>query len=250
MSRQELSNPCFAIVNPLAELRARLLCFPCAGAGTAGFYRWDRARLDNVELVAVRLPGREVRFREAPHRSIPAAVEEVATPLVDGLFGDAPISLFGHSLGAFIAFELARVLRRSAIPVRQLIVAASPAPHQPRRTPLLHRLDDEQLVRQLQERYDGIPAALAETDLLKSLLPVTRADIQMVETYEFHEEPPLECPIRALGGIDDRQVGLADLSRWRMHTSNSFTQRTFPGGHFFVQPPAPDVLRSILEGLV
>jgi medium-chain acyl-[acyl-carrier-protein] hydrolase len=161
---------------------------------------------------------------------------------------DVPLALFGHSLGGVIAFELARTLRRIGTKVDHLIVAACPAPHCPRRLPPLHNLPDAEFIEQMRSRYGGIPREVAEaSELMRLMLPTLRADVKMFETYRYHEEAPLDCPILALGGTEDKTVPVTDLAAWREHTAVSFSQRSFPGDHFFVSRSQKGVVRLIRQ---
>ena len=119
-----------------------------------------------------------------------------------------------------------------------LIVAASPAPHRRREASLIHTLPDDQFVAEMGRRFDGIPpAVLGNDELLKLVLPAMRADMRLLETYEYSEEPPLGIDVIALGGSDDRAVSATALADWRRHTSQRFSSRLVPGGHFFLFPP-------------
>ena len=219
---------------------ARLLCFPYAGGGAAVYHRWRAAMPGWIDLVPVTLPGHDGRLREPPRTDLRQLAGELAEELA-AVF-DRPYALLGCSMGAWLAFEMTRELRRRAdmrairLP-ELLVVAASPAPHVRSSQSPAHRLPDDEFLATVERRYGGIPAAVrASPDLLQLLLPALRADVQMVETYEYVEEPPLETPIFALGGAEDATVSPAQLGEWRRHTSGEFSMRLFPGGHFFLFP--------------
>jgi medium-chain acyl-[acyl-carrier-protein] hydrolase len=145
-------------------------------------------------------------------------------------------ALVGHSMGAWLAYELARELRRRGARLPELlVVAASRAPHLPLDESQVHTFPDDELADAVDRRYGGIPAAVRNSpELLRLVLPALRADLQMVETYEYFEEPPLEVEIFALGGSHDPAVSAAQLEGWRRHTSRGFSLRLMPGGHFFL----------------
>lgn len=187
-----------------------------------------------VDLVPLQMPGREARISELAIHDMSAIVAEVVEailPLVDGSY-----ALLGHSAGAWVAFEVARELRkRGASPPRMLVVAASPAPQRPRVGNLLHQLPDAEFVTEMTRRFDGIPSAIAAyQELLQLLLPAMRADMRLLETYEYADEPPLATELIAMGGTDDRAVSATALADWRVQTSGTFTSRLWPGGHFFL----------------
>jgi surfactin synthase thioesterase subunit len=237
----------------------RLVCIPYAGGGTAVFHRWQQALPKRVDLVPLCLPGHDGRLSETLHTDIHDLAGELADDLCPAL--DRPYMLLGHSLGAWIAFEMARELRRrNARSPEMLIVAAARAPDTPISRPPLHLLSDPEFIAAIHERYDGIPAAvLASPELLAMLTPVLRADFRMGETYRYRPEMPLDVEILALGGAEDPAVSATQLAAWHDHTVAGCSVRLFPGGHFFLfrsddrdpgerdEPSAP--LRTIIEAL-
>lgn len=219
-----------------ADAQLLAFAFPYAGGGAAPYFRWRSLMPRKIDLVPLMLPGREARIAEPAISHMQLLVTEVAdaiAPLVD-----RPYALVGHSLGAWIALEVARELRRRSAPLpRALVVAASPAPQRSRANGALHQLPDSDFVVEMIRRFDGIPPVVqANQELLQLLLPAMRADMQMLETYKYVDESPLAADIIALGGADDRAVTATALVDWRQHTTGSFTTRLWPGGHFFLFP--------------
>jgi surfactin synthase thioesterase subunit len=220
-----------------ADARFRVFAFPYAGGGAAMYFRWRKSLPAGIDLVPVLLPGREGRIAESPRRSMQSLVCEIAdalTPLVV-----EPYALLGHSMGAWIAFELARELRRRSARMPAVLVAtASPAPQRPRVGTPVHTLEDQQLVTEIERRFDGIPSAVkSNSELLELLLPAIRADMELLETYQYLDEPPLAADVVALGGTDDRAIPATALADWRQQTAQAFASRLWPGGHFFLFQP-------------
>jgi medium-chain acyl-[acyl-carrier-protein] hydrolase len=179
---------------------------------------------------------------------MPLLIQELQRVL-DPYFG-VPFAFFGHSLGGFIGFELARALRRQGRrgPVH-LFIAGSRAPQLPSRLPELHRLPDAEFIKEL-GRYGGTPEeAVKDVDLMRLLLPMLRADFSLTETNEYAEEPPLEMPISVFGGLEDPVVERFELTAWRDQTTRALTLRMLPGGHFFVQSARSLLLSSLAEDL-
>jgi medium-chain acyl-[acyl-carrier-protein] hydrolase len=198
---------------------------------------------------AVRAPGRESRFPEAPLNTF----DELQAAAVAGLQPvlDVPFAFFGHSLGGLLAFEVARARQRlGARPPAALIVAGTRAPDLPRAEPPISQLPDDNFIAALSSRYQGIPpAVLANRELLELCLPVLRADLRAVETYRCPPDRPLACPLIALGGVHDPLVTAHELAAWSRHTTAAFVQRRVPGDHFFLNHSTPAVLDLVREAL-
>ncbi|WP_285752297.1 alpha/beta fold hydrolase [Lentzea sp. NBRC 105346] len=231
----------------------RVVCFPNAGSGAASFRAFAPLLAPHAELVIVRLPGREARIAEPPHRKLAELVPAVAEELADTLdVGERRLVFFGHSMGALVAFELARHLRRTArrLPDR-LIVSGRPAPHVPYPPgyEFVHDLPWERLVERLRG-YSGTPEALlADPELLEMFLPTLRADFEVVETYRYSPQPPLPCGIAAYGGLTDDEVPSATLAAWADHTSGPFRLRLFDGGHFYLDGQRGEVAKAVLTDM-
>jgi medium-chain acyl-[acyl-carrier-protein] hydrolase len=230
-------------------VRARLFCLPSAGGGAAPFHRWSPYFPADIELLPVKLPAREERIREPAIDQMPVMVEAVAEGIRPRL--DVPFAVLGHSMGALIAFELARRWRRQGAPMPVcLFLVAYPAAQLGSNTGLVHRLPDGEFLQKLQDRYRGIPGAIASNEeLMRLLLPALRADFALVETYQYREEPPLDCPILALAGDEDREATVADVSAWREQTTAGFSLRIFPGGHFFLHESPRSVVPAVIRHL-
>ncbi|MGH3985957.1 MAG: thioesterase II family protein, partial [Pseudonocardiaceae bacterium] len=84
---------------------------------------------------------------------------------------------------------------------------------------------------------------------LDAMLPMLRADCTLVETYAFHPQAPLSCPVSAFGGLRDKEVLPEDVRAWSRHTTGPFRVHLLPGDHFFVNSARADVLRSVVSEL-
>jgi medium-chain acyl-[acyl-carrier-protein] hydrolase len=226
------------------EPRLRLLCFPYAGGGASAFRAWSDELPPEIELWAVQPPGRETRFKEAPVRSLQA--------LVGALLEETravrarPFACFGHSLGALVAFELVRALRRCGEPLPvHLFVSACGAPQLGGSEPPLSELTTRDVADWLR-RLDGTPeAVLGDGEMLSVLLPTLRADLGLRDDYVCAAEPALDVPITAFGGHDDPEVSAASLAGWRDQTRQRFAIRAFAGGHFFIRSAQSALLAAI-----
>jgi surfactin synthase thioesterase subunit len=185
-----------------------------------------------VEIWAINPPGREVRLEEPPFARMEPLVNDLAKAIRPHL--DVPFAFFGHSGGALVAFELARRLRRDeGLGPQHLFASASAAPHLRSRNGYAGRSDAELLA--MLNELGTIPAGVAqEAELLELFMPALRADLDLIERYEYRAEEPLESPITALRGTADPVVSAAEVAAWEEHTNSVFTAVEMDGDHFFI----------------
>jgi medium-chain acyl-[acyl-carrier-protein] hydrolase len=164
---------------------------------------------------------------------------------------DRPYVLFGHSMGALISFETARVLRRLGAPLPEaLILSGRRAPTVTERAPHIHGLADAAFVEAICTRYNGIPQIILEQpDMMRMFLPIIRSDLEAIETYAYREEAPLHMPFFVYGGREDEQVLPGNIAGWKALTTARFEQRLFAGGHFYLQDERDPLLQALIEDL-
>ncbi|WP_413205733.1 thioesterase II family protein [Rhodospirillum sp. A1_3_36] len=223
--------------------RLRLVCFAHAG-GSASFFRsWLDALPAEVDLLAVRYPGREDRFNEGCLTDMASLAEGASRAVRD--LSDAPLALFGHSLGAALAYETALRLERSGIPLAQLFVSAHPAPHL-QRGGTLHLGDDDALLRDIRRQGGPGNGLLDDSEMRAMFLPIARADYQVIETYRPRETIPLRCPIGLLLGETDTEVSEPEAQGWRRASHMPLSIQRFPGGHFYLVEQRARLIESLL----
>jgi medium-chain acyl-[acyl-carrier-protein] hydrolase len=164
---------------------------------------------------------------------------------------DIPFALFGHSMGALIAFEFARHLRNENGPEPVcLIVSGRSAPQSETTDPPTHKLPDPEFIENLR-KLNGTPeAVLQSSELMSLMMPQLRADFELCETYLYSAQEPLRIPIRAFGGLDDREVSREKIEAWKEQTSRSFNLKIFPGDHFFIHSSRELILQAIYRELL
>ena len=223
----------FASERDLAEPGVRLFCLPHAGSGAAGFYRWKRAAPEGIAVCPVMLPGREARLAEPAMLS----VDEIVSALVQKLRGQTarPYAIFGHSMSTLIAFEWARAMEHEGLSGPEvLFVSGREAPQRERGHRDLHRREDEAMLRALEEKYGGdANAVLTDDEMREVFLPIVRADLTVVETYQFVPGVKLKCKVQAFAGLGDKSVSDEGLAAWRDVTSGEFRMQRFAGDHFY-----------------
>jgi surfactin synthase thioesterase subunit len=227
--------------------KLRLFCFPYGGAGAWGYRAWARSLPEHVEIVPVNFPGRENRFRETPYTHIDPLLTELVTTLD---FASGPFAFFGHSLGALVAFQLTRELRRLGKPApRLLVVSGYPAPQLHRDRPHVGQLPHDEFVAMLREHFDITDELLDNPALAEMALPLLRADLMVVESYAYRDEPPLDLPMAAFGGIGDPEASEEQIRGWQAQSTRPVPVRMFPGGHFFVNSQRDAVLAELAAAL-
>ena len=235
--------------HPHPSASIRLFCFPRAGGGVSSFRGWSADGHPDMEITFIQLPGRETRLREEPVTSMPDLVASIADDIGPSL--DKPYAFFGHSLGAKIAFEAARELRRRNLAEpAHLFVAASAAPSVPWNHPSLHSLDDLSLLHAINQRYGGVPEEIFQhRDLYALLVPALRADMKIIETYRYVNETPLSIPVTCFCGTDDPMTPQHEALEWQQHTTSVFRLDMLPGDHFFPTQLRSSILATIAAEL-
>ena len=232
--------------NPQAKLR--LFCFHYAGGGASVFRTWSDSLPESVEVCAIELPGRGMRLRESPFTQLEPLVQHLASTLLPYL--DKPFAFFGHSMGGLVSFELTRLLRTEyGVSPVHLFVSGHRAPQVPDPDPPIHTLPESEFLQELR-RFNGTPeAVLKNAELMQLLLPTLRADFAVIETYAYTPETPLDCPITAFGGLQDREASCNELEAWREQTNASFVLKMFPGDHFFLHSAGSLLLQDLHQKL-
>jgi surfactin synthase thioesterase subunit len=231
--------------------RVPLLCVPFAGAGASVFFHWTRWPLAEVTVVPVQLPGKDKRFDEPAFTDVveaalgladevPAMVDEVPAP------AGGEVALFGHSLGAVIAYELAhRLTSTGSVLVRHLFVSGSPGPFTQRELRATGLSDDEFLAR-VQQIAGYEHPALTDPDGRELLLPILRTDVEMHERYTPSTTAPLAVPITSVRGVADDMVSAREAAEWAEYTTGPFQLAELPGGHMYLTG-SPDELLALFD---
>jgi len=195
----------------------------------------------------VQYPGRGSRIDEPAFTNCSGLVEAFMPHLIP--FLNKPFAFFGHSMGAIIAFEVARRLQQRGLKPARLFFSGRRAPQTPAEEPLTYALPDAEFTEELR-RLNGTPTQVLEhPELMQLMLQVIRADFTLTQTYTYQPGPPLNCPFSIFGGLQDVDVTRHHLESWCELTNSVCSLRMFDGDHFFIQTNTDAVLKAIAEQL-
>ena len=221
-----------------------LFCFPHGGGGASQFRQWKAELAPRIEVVPVQMPGRESRFTEPLMTSAAAVVAAIVEPL--SIYAREPFALFGHSMGALLAYETAVALTDRGLAPAHLFASGHHPPHLPSMAPALHGSADQEFAERLAE-FGGIPAELFDDPgMMDCLMPRFRADFELCETYRHSPRSPIPVPITVLAGREDPAVDVSELGRWGELTTEGVDVHILDGGHFCHEGPSEVGVRALV----
>ncbi|MFJ3190998.1 thioesterase II family protein [Streptomyces halstedii] len=232
----------FRVLKRERDPKVRLVCFPHAGGSASFFHSWSPLVPDEVELTAIRYPGREERILDQFAKSM----REIVDPVVRALeaFEDCPMVLLGHSMGASVAHEVALGLHGKRVDLRGLVVSGRSAPsHQTNRN--TGALSDSELMQELSEFGGTDSRAFESAELRELFLPPVRADYEILDSYNPTAGQGLEIPISAYYGNLDTHLDSESVAAWGAATKSAFNVRVFSGGHFYITEHVEEILDDV-----
>ncbi|OZM70205.1 thioesterase [Amycolatopsis antarctica] len=231
--------------HPSPDPAVRLVCFPHAGGSASFFFPVSKALSGSMEVLAVQYPGRQDRRTAPCIDNIEALAEEIYTVMRP--WTDSPLAFFGHSMGAVLAFEVARRLEdRDGVELVGLFASGRRAPSR-HRDEYVHTRDDNGIIAELRQLSGTDAALLGDEELLRMILPAIRSDYKAIETYRCDATATIRSPINVMVGDDDAKTTLDEARDWARHTTGEFDIRVFPGGHFYLSNHQAEVIDAISD---
>jgi medium-chain acyl-[acyl-carrier-protein] hydrolase len=235
-------------INASSDPSITVLCFPCAGGNASLFRAWMGRFPSDMRVLSIQFPGRETRICESPISDVRVLADAIAKLLIAS--NQEPYVLLGFSMGGIVAFEVARRVRRMSGKSPKLFVAtACPPPQLAWRQRKLLNLSKVELISELKTMGGTPPEVFENRELLDACVELLRNDLEALEKYCYEEENPLDCPILAIGGLNDEHISPEDLRGWSAQTSGEFACRMIKGGHFSLFDSVPMTIR-LLESYI
>ncbi|RZS36533.1 surfactin synthase thioesterase subunit [Herbihabitans rhizosphaerae] len=236
------SNVWIRRFHPKADAAHRLVCFAHAGGSASYFFPVSRTLPAGVDVLALQYPGRQDRRSERCAEDLYDLVDPIAEALRPWF--DRPVTFFGHSMGATLAFEVARRLEEDGVTLAGLFASGRRAPSC-HRDEHAHRLADNEFIAEIQSLSGTDSQVLDDEEILRMVLPAIRSDYKAAETYRYRPGPKLRCPITALIGDSDPKATVEEARAWGEHTDGAFELTVFDGGHFYLNNHTSEVLGAI-----
>jgi surfactin synthase thioesterase subunit len=224
---------------PSSTATARLVCLPHAGGSAPFFLPVAAALSPGIDVVAIQYPGRQDRRGERPIADLAVLADQVHGVLERQ--PELPVTIFGHSMGAVLGFEVTRRLEAGGHGPVRLFASGRRAPST-HRDENIHLRDDAGILAEIRRLNGTSSSLLGDEEMMRAALPSLRADYGAIETYTCDPDVTVNCPISVLAGDDDPKTNLDEAEAWRGHTAGSFDIKVFQGGHFFLTDHAEEIL--------
>ncbi len=223
-----------------------LFCLPFAGAGASVYHTWtSEFKNSDIQPIYVQYPGRENRIKEPCIRSAETLVKELTLSILQ-VVGDKTFALYGHSMGALLAFEVASSLALQGKQAECIFVSAKNPPHRPSNIKKIYDLPKAAFIDEMR-KFGNLPKEVTDIDELIELIePIMRADMELLYHYKRIHQYKIHCPIFAIGGIDDPYTTPTSLAEWSEYSSNRFDLTMLDGGHFFIKEKKYELCSKII----
>ena len=223
----------------------KVFCFYFAGGSSSVFRNWVGTS-ELIDFIPVELPGRGIRISEPRIEEVKHLVNELI-PLIYKLTQDTTFSLYGHSLGAMLAFQTTWELQERKLKTPEsLIVAGRHAPHKPDPSVLKSDMNDEEMIEELRN-LNGTPKEILDNkDIIRFMIPMIKSDLKLHESFKYTRQK-LNIPIAAHCGDEDHEANKMIMNYWKDMTTEAFTIKEFKGDHFFIQSLGKQYINELIH---
>ncbi|NLL73989.1 MAG: thioesterase [Clostridiales bacterium] len=230
--------------------RKKVFLLPYAGGSSIVYYKLTKLLSDDLEAVSVELAGRGMRINESLYHNIDEAAEDIAEFIGENI-EDSQYGIFGHSMGALLAFEVYYKLKERKVPLPgHIFFSGRSAPHIKHRRIYVERYSDH-LFLDLVSLYGGLPKEMYDDQIKEKFLPILRADFKMIDEYEYIDKMiKIHCDISVLYGEKDFSVDNKAVEEWDKHTNGKAHIYCFPGNHFYLNDEYDNIAKIIKDTII
>lgn len=236
------------VFQPRESAPFKILCFPYAGGGASAYRHWPEFLTDKIELWAVQLPGREDRIQEAFYDSVESITKELLKVINKKM--DTPFVLFGHSMGAVLAYEFAKILKKNGMnDPKHLYLSGRKSVNYSSKQRQFSKMSDKELEWMAIHKLGSSNKIAEHPELQKIFLRTLRADFKMIESYKASDDIKLTCPVSVFYGLSDESYTEEQYKAWNCITDGKFKSKAFQGGHQFASENIEVVVQAILKDM-
>lgn len=236
------------VFQPRKSAQIKILCFPYAGGGASEYRYWPEFLTDNIELWAVQLPGREDRIQEAFYDDVEVVIKELHNVIGEKM--DTPFLLFGHSMGAILAYEFAKRLKKyDSKEPEHLYLSGRAAVKDSSKQKQFTSMSERELEWMAIHKLGTSDIIMEQPELKKIFLRTLHADFKMIEAYHASEGNKLTCPVSVFYGLSDDSYMEEQYREWSSVTEGTFKSEAFEGGHQFINENTESVIQAILKDI-
>lgn len=227
--------------------KIKVFLIPYAGASAMIYYSWKKLFPENFELCFIELSGRGSRYEIDFYKNVEEAIDEISS-IIEKKIGLDNYYIFGHSMGALLAFETYYKLVNKGIRLpSHIYFSGKSAPQIISDKKKSYNLSDEKFLEAV-SIYGGIPKEFYQEEVKKVFLPVLRADMKIIEDYIYLEKThKINCDISVLYGEDDFTTPIDSIQKWSCHAGKHIHFYKFKGKHFFINDDYLKIISLIVN---
>jgi surfactin synthase thioesterase subunit len=223
-----------------------LYIFPHAGGSAQYYVPFANTFSSGIKRIAVQYPGQRGNHDLASFTSIPDLADGVCQMISPPDASDPRIAFFGHSMGALLAFEVARRFEAAGGPIATLFVSACAAPGRIGYDYIPE--SDRGLLNAVSEMTGANPEFLENEEFAAKILPTLRG-LRAIANYDCPPDVAVSCPIYAYLADNDDVATYEKVVPWSERTTSEFTARVFTGHHFYLMDHLQELVGDI-EGKI
>jgi medium-chain acyl-[acyl-carrier-protein] hydrolase len=232
--------------------KLKLFCLPYAGGTAVIFKEWEKRLPAGIEIKAIEYAGHGKRSNHPLYKDVNEAIEDVYRLISAEIMDGGSYAIFGHSMGAMLAYEVAQKIRQHNLPMPiHIFFSGRGVPHiQSKKEKIYHQMDDAAFQQEI-ANLGGTPKEFFDyPELMEYLLPILKNDFKISETaFRSTEIHPFDFPITIFMGKEEEEMEAENVHGWMLHTNQTCVVYYFNGGHFFINDELETIVGIIHKAL-